>query len=459
MKLSIIIVNYNVKYFLEQCLYSVRKAAQGVAAEILVLDNHSTDGSLHYLKPKFPDTRFLSNQTNAGFARACNRGWQEATGEYILFLNPDTIVPEDCFTTCLEFFTSHPDCGAAGVKMIDGSGRFLRESKRSFPSPFTSLYKLFGLAALFPRSPLFSRYHLGHLDPDENHKVDVLAGAFLMIRSEALAAVGGFDESFFMYGEDIDLSYRIQKAGFSNYYVADTCIIHFKGESTKKQSMAYVRMFYSAMEIFVKKHYAAPKARLFAGILQAGIWLRAGLAVLARFSFLILTAMSLAAAFFLLHSFRLSTVQMCLGLLSVVIAIGAIKWFAGKGGKKKGRYIIVAGGVDEADSVKTIVKTNGEEAMVASTLLWEEGATDAPPAIAAIKGQAVSGNDIIFCAGRLSYKKIIAAITLLPGRHMRFHAAGSGSIVGSDSRISTAKQTEGIPHPRPVPWAEGSDQA
>jgi hypothetical protein len=278
-----------------------------------------------------------------------------------------------------------------------------------------------------------------------------------MVKKEVLDTVRGFDESFFMYGEDIDLSYRIQKAGFSNYYVADTSIIHFKGESTKKQSMAYVRMFYSAMAVFVKKHYAGPKARLFAGILRAGIWLRAGMAVLARFSFLILTAMSLAAAFFLLRSFRLSTVQVCLALLSVAIAIGAIKWFTEAAGKKKRPHIIVAGGVDEANSVKAILKTNGEGKMVVGTLLWEEGA-DTPPANAALKGPAFSGKDIIFCAGRLSYKKIIATIASLPGRHMRFHAAGSGSIVGSDSWISTLKETEGITHPRPVPWAEDNDQ-
>ena len=218
MQLSIIIVNYNVKHFLEQCLYSVQKACRGLKAEVIVVDNNSADNSIEFLSSGFPSVQFLINKENLGFARACNQGWQKAKGEYILFLNPDTIVPEDGFEKCLSFFQTHPDAGALGVKMLDGSGKFLKESKRSFPSPLTSLYKLFGLAKLFPRSRTFARYHLGHLDENKNNEVDVLAGAFMMIRREVLEKVGSFDETFFMYGEDIDLSYRIQQAGYKNYY-------------------------------------------------------------------------------------------------------------------------------------------------------------------------------------------------------------------------------------------------
>lgn len=283
MQLSVIIVNYNVKHFLEQCLCSVRAAATGLQAEIIVVDNNSADNSIEYLEPKFPSVRFIANNENTGFAKACNQGLQQSSGKYILFLNPDTIVPEDCFRKCIGFFESNADAGALGIKMIDGSGRFLKESKRAFPSPMTSLYKLFGLSKLFPRSKTFSRYHLGHLNENENNEVDVLAGAFMMIKKEVLDRVGSFDETFFMYGEDVDLSYRIQKAGFKNYYFAGSSIIHFKGESTRKGTMNYVRMFYNAMSIFVRKHYGGSRAGIFNFLIHIAIWFRAGLSALSGF--------------------------------------------------------------------------------------------------------------------------------------------------------------------------------
>jgi len=283
LRLSVIIVNYDVKYFLEQCLYSVLKSKTAFDLEIIVIDNNSTDGSIEYLGPKFPQVNFVANKTNIGFAKACNEGFSLSQGEYILFLNPDTIVAEDSFQKCIEFFEAHPSCGALGVKMIDGSGKFLKESKRSFPSPITSLYKLFGLSALFPKSKFFSRYHLGYLDKEKNHEVDVLAGAFMMIRKNVLARVGSFDETFFMYGEDVDLSYRIQKAGYKNYYFPGTTIIHFKGESTRRGSLNYVKMFYTAMSIFVKKHYGKTRAGIFNASIQFAIWIRAVMAALSKF--------------------------------------------------------------------------------------------------------------------------------------------------------------------------------
>ncbi|TWI81643.1 GT2 family glycosyltransferase [Lacibacter cauensis] len=283
MQLSVIIVNYNVKYFLEQCLLSVEKAVQQLQAEIWVVDNASTDGSRAYLEPKFPQVQFCWNKENIGFGRACNQALAQATGEYILFLNPDTIVPEDCFTACINFCKQTTDAGALGIRMLDGSGRFLPESKRSFPSPLTSFYKLSGLAALFPKSKTFSRYHLGYLDEHKNHVVDVLAGAFMFIPKAVLDKTGGFDESFFMYGEDVDLSYRIQEAGYKNYYFSERSILHFKGESTKKTSVNYVRMFYDAMSRFVKKHYSSSSAGLFATFISAAIWMRAFLSLIKRF--------------------------------------------------------------------------------------------------------------------------------------------------------------------------------
>lgn len=283
MQLSVIIVNYNVRHFLEQCLCSVQKAVKPVQAEVIVIDNNSSDNSIEYLQPRFLTFRFFANHENKGFAKACNQGMKLATGKFILFLNPDTIVPEDCFTKCIAFFNSHPDAGALGIKMLDGSGNFLKESKRSFPSPKTSLFKLFGLSRLFPRSRIFSKYHLGHLDENEDHEVDVLAGAFMMIKKDVLDNVGGFEETFFMYGEDVDLSYRIQKAGFKNYYFSGCSMIHFKGESTRKGSLNYVRLFYNAMSVFVRKHYGGSKAGTFVFLIYLAIWFRAAMTAVGNF--------------------------------------------------------------------------------------------------------------------------------------------------------------------------------
>ncbi len=283
MQLSIIIVNYNVKYFLEQCLYSVLKAVENINAEIIVADNNSTDDSKNFLEGRFCGVKFIWNTTNIGFAKANNAALKIARGEFILFLNPDTIVPEDCFLKCISFFKSQPGAGALGIHMIDGSGKFLKESKRSFPSPFISLYKFSGLASLFPKTKPFAKYHLGYLNENENHEVDVLAGAFLMSKKQIIDELGGFDESYFMYGEDVDLSYKIQKAGFKNFYFADSTIIHFKGESTKKGSLNYVRMFYKAMSIFVNKHYASGKVGVFNFIIQCAILTRAFFSATGRF--------------------------------------------------------------------------------------------------------------------------------------------------------------------------------
>ena len=254
MKLSIIIVNYNVKFFLEHCLLSVIKSCKGITAEIIVVDNNSTDGSKEYLAPKFPLVKFIWNKVNVGFGKANNNAVLTANGEYILFLNPDTILPENCFEKCISFFENNKDCGALGVRMIDGSGVFLKESKRCLPTPISGLYKMVGLAEFFPNS-FFSKYYAGHLPEKENNKVEVLSGAFMMLSKNAIKATGGFDEAFFMYGEDIDLSYRITKAGFHNYYLGEVTIIHFKGESTQKKNDAYIKHFYGAMKLFVDKHY------------------------------------------------------------------------------------------------------------------------------------------------------------------------------------------------------------
>ena len=255
MQLSIIIVNYNVKFFLEHCLLSVTKACKGLITEIIVVDNNSTDGSKEYLVPKFPSVNFIWNSMNVGFGKANNSAVSIARGDYILFLNPDTIVPEDCFTKCISFFKSHEDCGALGVRMVDGQGQFLKESKRYLPTPAAGLFKMVGLSTGFPNSSFFSKYYAGHFPEKENNKVEVLAGAFMMLSKKAIKITGSFDHAFFMYGEDIDLSYRIIKAGLQNYYLGEITIIHFKGESTQKKNEIYIKHFYGAMRLFIDKHY------------------------------------------------------------------------------------------------------------------------------------------------------------------------------------------------------------
>jgi GT2 family glycosyltransferase len=282
MLLSVIIVNYNVRYFLEQCLHSVLVATAGMDAEIIVVDNHSSDNSIGYLQPLFPTVHFIANAENRGFARANNQGLDLAKGEYLLFLNPDTLVPEDCLQKCISFLQLHPQTGALGVQMLDGSGAFLPESKRAFPSPMASLFKLTGLAGLFPGSSLFNKYALGGLDKEKDQEVPVLAGAFLMGRTTMLKELGGFDEDFFLYGEDIDLSYRINKAGWKTHYLASAPIIHFKGESSGRAPLDSMTHFYRAMRIFVKKHYSGSRAGLFLFFINIAIRCREVFAFIGR---------------------------------------------------------------------------------------------------------------------------------------------------------------------------------
>nr|MDQ3049131.1 glycosyltransferase family 2 protein [Bacteroidota bacterium] len=283
MKLSVIIVNYNVQHFLEQCLHSVRKASEKLSTEIFVVDNNSVDGSVAMVAAKFPEVQLIANKKNTGFSFANNQAIKIAKGEYILLLNPDTVVEEDTFEKVVTFMDAHPDAGGLGVKMLDGKGNFLPESKRGLPTPSVAFYKIFGLSALFPRSKTFGKYHLGFLDKDKSHEVEILSGAFMLMRKKVLDEVGLLDETFFMYGEDIDLSYRILLGGYKNYYFPETRIIHYKGESTKKSSVNYVFVFYKAMVIFARKHFSQNNAKLFSFLINIAIYLRAGFAIFIRF--------------------------------------------------------------------------------------------------------------------------------------------------------------------------------
>jgi O-antigen biosynthesis protein len=283
MKLSIVIVNYNVRYFLEQCLHSVRKAINGLSVEVFIVDNNSVDGSVEMLHERFPEFTTIISRENVGFSRGNNLAIRLAKGEYILLLNPDTVVEDDTFRKVIRFMDEHPDAGGLGVKMVDGKGKFLPESKRGLPTPLVAFFKIFGLSKLFPKSRIFGKYHLGFLDNDQTNEVEILSGAFMMLRKSVLDKTGLLDETFFMYGEDIDLSYRIIKAGYKNYYYPEARIIHYKGESTKKGSLNYVVLFYNAMVIFARKHFSAKNARAFSILINMAVYFRAILAVFSRF--------------------------------------------------------------------------------------------------------------------------------------------------------------------------------
>lgn len=518
MQLSIIIVNYNVKYFLEQCLHSLKHAVNGLDAEIIVVDNNSTDGSVPYLREIFPALQIIENKCNTGFAKACNAGVEAAKGNYVLFLNPDTLLAEDSLHKCLFFLEQHGQAGALGIRMIDGRGHFLKESKRSFPSPLTSLFKLFGASVLFPRSKIFAKYHLGHLDERSNHEVDVLAGAFMMVPKKVLADVGSFDETFFMYGEDVDLSYRIQQSGYKNYYTSDSTIIHFKGESTKRGSLNYVRLFYSAMSQFVKKHYGGARGRAFQWAIQTAIWIRAFVAAFAKgvrwiglpvidavliltsfffvkevwtayirpdiryppnllliafpaftITFLItayyaglynsdykrrtLARSTLVATLFLLAIYallpewlRFSRGILLFGALTALGLIFTVRWVLVKAGIIKTTtlfdkpYILIVGCPQEADNLKALLEEAGLDKKIIGRIATDPYDKEALAQLKEVKKTAaiLEAKEIIFCIGSLSYKEVIELTQVLGNDlRIRFHAANSRSIVGSDSSGST----------------------
>ena len=252
--LSVIIVNYNVKFYLEQCLESVRRASKGLQVEAFVVDNLSTDGSVAYLRERFPEVTFIENRENVGFARANNQAIRQSKGRYVLLLNPDTFVGEDTLVRMVKFMEAHPEAGGAGAYMLNADGTFAPESRRGLPTPFVAFCKMSGLTKLFPKSRLLGRYYMGYLDANEVNEIEAISGACMMLRREALDKVGLLDEDFFMYGEDIDLSYRVLKGGYKNYFIP-TRMLHYKGESTAKNSYRYAYTFYQAMRLFFRKHY------------------------------------------------------------------------------------------------------------------------------------------------------------------------------------------------------------
>jgi len=367
-------------------------ATKNCTAEIFVVDNNSTDGSKQFLEPLFKEVHFIWLPKNIGFAKANNIALAKTSGDYILFLNPDTIVAEDSFEKTIAFLQNNTAIGALGVKMIDGSGQFLKESKRAFPSPSISLFKILGLANLFPKSKLFAKYHMGHLSVNENNEVDVLAGAFMLVPKVVLNFVGSFDEAFFMYGEDVDLSYRIQKAGYKNYYFAKTTILHFKGESTKKGSLNYVRLFYKAMNLFVHKHYKSGNAAVFTFLINIGIWFRASLAT-----------------------------------LTSVFKVDK-KTFI----KDKTNFIIS----DEVNYTKVVeILSVHNESVMDRVNIFNNDKKNTINDISTIQSYLKRDTAVVFCQNHLSVSKIIQLVQQFPvGIVKRFHLANTKSIVSSHSK-------------------------
>jgi len=395
----------------------VRHALQGLTAEVWVVDNASNDGSVAYLQPLFPEVKWIDSKENLGFAKANNLALQQAKGEFILYLNPDTLIPENCLHTCLSFFKATPDAGAIGIRMVDGSGTFLPESKRAFPSPLTSFYKLIGLSTLFPTSPIFARYQLGHLSSTKTHVVDVLAGAFMMIRRKVVEKTGGFDERYFMYGEDIDLSYRIQKtmmpdgkSYWQNYFFAGSTIIHFKGESTKKGSLNYVMLFYKAMVQFVKKHYSSGNAGLFSILLYPAIFIR---------------------GFF-------SLVQ---GIFQRSLAL--LKWRKDVKEIIENRKILVAGTQQDFEAIKNLLsKYNPQLKLFGRLSLNNDNNENAlmPLEQWLHNRNRLFADEIIFCIEeKLCMQQVIPLLSKEKELNYKFHYAGSSSIVGSNNSNFTGE--------------------
>ena len=283
MDLSIIIVNYNVKEFLEQSIISIKKSCKNIQYELFVVDNGSSDGSVELLNKKFPEARLIRNIENKGFAAANNQAIRQAQGEYILLINPDTIVQEDTFSVIFDFFEKHPDCGMVGCKILNPDGSLQLPCRRSFPTPWVGFTKISGLSKLFPQSRLFGKYNLTYLDPDETYEVEAISGSFMFFRRQVLDDVGLLDESFFMYGEDLDWCFRTREAGWKIFYLPETKIIHFKGESSKKSEVDLTLQFYRAMKLFVEKHYHNRFLHVPQWLLMLGITLRASLTFLSKF--------------------------------------------------------------------------------------------------------------------------------------------------------------------------------
>lgn len=328
--LSVVIVNYNVKAFLEQCLIAIERARGGLDIEVFVVDNASVDGSQSMVRKRFPQVRLIENTANVGFSRANNQALKLAQGKYVLLLNPDTLIQEDTLTVLKKFLDERPDVGGVGCKLLNPDGSFQIASRRSFPTPWVAFCRIVWLSRIFPGSRLFGQYNVTYLDPDREAEVDVLSGSLMMLRKSALDQIGYFDEDYFMYGEDIDLCYRIKKAGWKIFYTPATKAIHYKGESTKKGEFTVISTFYSTMLVFIGKHFGGRYSFLLRVLLTLGIYIRAVIAVVWQ------TVKNLAPALLdlllilacLLIAIRIRFPHYPIGRFSIVLPVYTVVWLS-----------------------------------------------------------------------------------------------------------------------------------
>lgn len=416
MDLSVIIVSYNVKYFLGLCLNSVYKAAEGTECEIFVVDNNSSDGTCTMVRNEFPKVKLIANTDNRGFAAANNQAIKIASGKYILLLNPDTVIAEDTFRKCISFMDSRPDAGATGIMMINGKGKFLPESRRALPDPETAFYKITGLSHLFPRSARFNRYYLGNISNNITHPADVISGAFMFLRREAVIKTGMLDEKFFMYGEDIDYSFRLIKAGYNNYFYPGAKIIHFKGESTGKGNFDHLINFYNAMHIFVRKHYSDSRMKLMRIPIRIAISARTVLSVLNIFfrnSFMTLSG-AFKSLFLHLPGNKHSPSKISTAIVSDPEGFRNITKMLSLAGFDTGLVNRIS-----LNNKNTTVDTPGNKSRI-SEILKTNGI-----------------RHVIFTAGRMNISEIIEIMQNVPDHNIRIsiasegekYLAGSGSII------------------------------
>lgn len=422
MDLSIIIVSYNVKYFLGVCLASVHKAAEGTDCEIFVVDNNSSDGTCFMVRSEYPQVKLIANNENRGFSAANNQAISQASGRYLLLLNPDTVIGEETFRKCIRFMDEHVDAGAAGVMMINGKGRFLPESKRALPDPATAFFKISGLRYLSPRSSRFNRYYLGNLSNHETNLADVVSGAFMLLSRDAVKKTGLLDESFFMFGEDIDYSYRLLKAGYKNYYYPEIKIIHFKGESTRKEDIDYLVNFYNAMLIFVKKHYTDGSFKILALPIRIAILIRAAVSFIHRF-------------------FR----RMIVPVYRIAFSLNS----AGQRSKRFSKHMttMIVSEPEGYNRVSELLYSSGKEPLSAGRISIdsedkEEGVIGN---IADIKDiiKEKKVREVIFTPGKLTYSEIIDCFSIISVKNLSLKIAYPGEkyLLGSGSVITHGKQS------------------
>ena len=441
MNLSVIIVSYNVRYFLEQCLKSVIQASHALDVDIFVVDNCSEDDSVSMVQTRFPEVKLIINSDNKGFSKANNQAIRLSESDYILLLNPDTVLEEDALIKSLNFMETHPRAGGLGIKMIDGYGHFLPESKRGLPTPWTSFCKMSHLSQLFPRSAYFNHYHLGNLAENETNQIEVLAGAFMLLRRKVLDQIGLLDEDFFMYGEDIDLSIRITKSGSFNYYFPEARMIHYKGESTRKGSLNYVRVFYGAMLIFARKHFGGKNERLLSLVILPGVYSRAGLAMISRS----LNSFS--------HSSSWSFFLRAINQITPPILRNTLK----SNHPTKKRMALIIANQSECEQIKGLLNDGESDLTSTFFIAVNNGSAENIQNNAALdtlicnriiadirnKMEQYHANEIIFSAADLSSGQIITLMSLLNDFSIEFRIAHTDSkvIIGSNFVSLSQKST------------------